>query len=262
MASLSVPGTTSWIVTTVANPRARLRLFCVPHAGSGASAYARWAHALPTDVEVCAIQMPGREGRLREPPLTRWDDVRDALAEALRPRTDKPFALFGHSLGALVAFELASRFSGDRSRPFTHLFVSGCRAAHLPLDEAPIHHLPAEELVRELQRSRGTPDEVFESRELLDHFLPTLRADLCLYESYETRTARPEDALPVPISAYGGLEDDRVPAPALQAWRAHTTAAFRHVMFSGGHFFLKEHRAAVLSQLSAELRALVSTIAA
>ena len=261
MASLIVPGTTSWLVTPVANPRARLRLFCVPHAGSGASVHARWAHELPADVEVCAIQMPGREGRHREPPLTRWDDVRDALAEALRPWMDKPFALFGHSLGALVAFELAGRLSDDRSRPCAHLFVSGCRAPHLPLDEAPLHHLPAEELVRELRRSRGTPDQVFDAPELLAHFLPTLRADLYLYETYAARAHRQDDALPVPISAYGGLEDDRVAAPALQAWRHHTSAAFRHVMFSGGHFFLKEHRAAVLSQLSAELRGIVSRMA-
>jgi medium-chain acyl-[acyl-carrier-protein] hydrolase len=241
-----------WIVTTVPNPAARLRLIGVPYAGSGASAFAMWPRALPADVEMCAVQMPGREARLGEPPLTRWDDVIDRLAEALLPWTQQgPFALFGHSLGAMVAFEIARRWRRDRRPGPDHLFVSGCRAPHLPLDDPPTHTLPHEKFVHAVRRLRGTPEEVLDCADLLDTFLPALRADFTLWETYVYRDDEP---LGVPISAYGGIEDEHADASTLQAWRAQTTSAFRQVMFPGSHFFVNADRAAVLAELARELR--------
>src|SRR5207248_10941200 len=135
------------------------------------SVFWAWPQAFPSTVEVCAVQMPGREGRLSEPPLTRWDEAVERLAEALLPWMQRPFAFFGHSLGALLACELARRLArGGRSGP-VHLFVSGRVAPHVAPDD-PTYNLPEEEFVRELRRLTGTPEDVLENAELRHLFVP------------------------------------------------------------------------------------------
>jgi medium-chain acyl-[acyl-carrier-protein] hydrolase len=131
-----------WLVRLKPRSGARRRLLCVPYAGVGPSVYRRWAEALPADIEVGVVHLPGREGRLRETPFTRIEPLIDAASMALRPYLDLPFAMFGHSMGALVAFELARRFRDDDGSAPTHLFVSGRRAPHLPSRHPAITHLP------------------------------------------------------------------------------------------------------------------------
>jgi medium-chain acyl-[acyl-carrier-protein] hydrolase len=245
---------TPWIAKPRPNPAARLRLLCFPHAGAGASAFAAWPSRLPPDVEVCAVQMPGREVRLNEPPVTRWDDALDQLSEALQPQLDRPFALFGHSLGALLAFEFIRRLRRDRRPGPVHLFVSGRRAPHLASDDPLTPTLSDEAFVTELRRLTGTPEDLLNSPEMLAIFLPLLRADLALAQAYAYREDVP---LSMPISAYGGIDDEDVPVVKLQAWRRHTTSTFRHQIFPGGHFYLHDHRAAVLAELSHALRAIL-----
>jgi medium-chain acyl-[acyl-carrier-protein] hydrolase len=206
---------------------------------------------LPREIELCAVQFPGREGRLGEPPLTRWEDVIESIGRALAPWMVDPFILFGHSLGALVAYEIARRACSDRSRTLVHLFVSACRAPHLPFEGSLIHDLPRSAFVTALSGMGGTPLEVLQCPELLEQFLPALRADFKLWESYTYQSSPP---LTAPISIYGGSEDPLVTVPTLQAWRCHTSFTFRHAMFHGGHFFLKEQRAAVLTELALDLR--------
>ena len=242
---------TPWVIVPEPNAAARLRLLCFPYAGGGPSVFSGWPRALPSDVELCAVQMPGRERRLSEPPITDWDEVVDRMVDGLAPWTERPCALFGHSLGAVLAFELARRLRRLPRCGLVHLFVSGCRAPHLPFGDGAIHHLPDQEFVDGLRRLRGTPEELFDSPELLELFLPVLRADLMLAETYACRGDAPLD---VPISAYGGREDAQETPPMVSEWRAHTTSAFLSSTFPGGHFFVKEESAALLSQLSRELQ--------
>jgi medium-chain acyl-[acyl-carrier-protein] hydrolase len=230
----------------------RLRLFAFPYAGAGASVFSSWSRFLPADVELCGVQMPGREGRLGEPPITCWDDAIPRLAEGLMPAMDRPFAFFGHSLGAALAFELARHLRRDRLPGPVHLFVSGRKAPHLRREEPPTYNLPRAQFLHELTRW-GTPDSVLNNPELLDVFLPLLRADFGLSEMH---VCRPEAPLATPISAYGGEHDEHVLPAQVDGWREHTSAGFRRVLFPGGHFFLNEHRADLLSEFGRELQAI------
>jgi medium-chain acyl-[acyl-carrier-protein] hydrolase len=241
---------TSWILTPAPRPAARLRLFCFSHAGGGASSYARWPSLLPADVEVCAVQMPGREYRLSEPPITDWNEAMGRLAEALSPWMDRPYAFFGHSLGAALAFELACRLGGQRAG-LVHLFVSGRSAPHLPPSRPPTYDLPQVEFVRELRHWMGERVPFLEDPEFLDAFLPLLRADFRLSETYASREIV---RLGVPITAYGGVDDERIPWAGIDAWHLHTSAGFQRVMFPGGHFFVNEQRPDVLSHVLGALQ--------
>lgn len=240
-----------WVVRFAPRPRARLRLFCVPYAGAGASVYRTWPAGLPDEVEVCAVQPPGREGRYGEPLFTDVHRQALALCEGLLPLLDRPFAFFGHSLGAVVAYEAARLLERDWHRPPAHLVVSGHRAPHLPPSHPPIHHLPEPEFIEELRRLNGTPAEVFQHAELLGVVLPQLRADLQMAETY---TPAPGGRLSAPVLALGSTEDDQVSLATLEPWRTVTTGAFRVAMLPGDHFYLRTHSAALLDLLAAQLR--------
>ena len=244
------PSTDRWIVRPRPSPRARLRLFCLPHAGAGASVFRGWADALPPEVEVCPVQLPGRENRVAEPAFDRLPPLVEALADAVEPLLSLPFALFGHSNGALIGFELA-RTLRARGRPGpVHLFASGRRAPDLPADRPSIHHLPEPEFLADLQELGGIPPQVLEHPELLAVLLPTLRADVAIHETYEF----PEQApLACPLTAYGGLSDLKVSREQLQGWGRHTAGPFVMRLFPGGHFYLQEQRAELLRTLSADL---------
>lgn len=240
----------SWVTCPRPNPRAYLRLFCFPYAGGAASAFCTWSDDLPRGVEVCPIQLPGRESRLGEPPFTRLAPLVQALAPAIRPYLDKPFAFFGHSMGATISFELARQLRQQDDPGPVHLFVSGSRAPQIPDPDPPIHHLPEAEFVEELRRFNGTPELVLQNAELMQLFLPLLRADLALHEAY-TYTA--DEPLDCPISAFGGLEDEEVSRDELAAWRDQTRGAFTLRIFPGDHFFLRSARALLLWAVSQDL---------
>ena len=246
--------TSRWIVVPRPDAAARLRLFCFPYAGGGALAFYPWPRGLPAGVEMCAVQLPGREARLGEAAIGAWNVLLDRLTEALVPFMDRPFAFYGHSLGAHVAFELTRRLRRDGRPPPFHLFVGGRRAPHCPMDRPEAHALPDDEFAAELRRLAGTPEEVLQDRELLDLLLPMLRADFALAERHEWR---PEPPLPIPITAYSGTEDEHVPHESVDAWREHTSVRFRHRPLPGGHFFLAESRDALLADISRELNPLV-----
>lgn len=232
-------------------PEAELRLFCFPYAGGGASVFRSWSDQLPNQVEVCAIQLPGREDRFKESPLTRLSSLMGMLLPTFDAYLDLPFAFFGHSVGALVCFEFARQLRRQGNPIPSHLFVSGRRAPQLPDSDLPIHQLPDPLLIRELQCFGGTPESVLENAELMDMFLPVLRADLAIDETYEYK---PEPPLDCSISAFGGLKDSKVSPESLDGWRDQTCAAFDSKMFAGGHFFLKREADALLDTLAAELQ--------
>ncbi len=243
-----------WIASSSLNPRARLRLFCFPHSGAGASTFYPWRDRLPGGVDLCPVQLPGRETRLTEPPFTRLTPLVRAAAEALRPYMDRPFAFFGHSLGALVSFELA-RYLRRQGGPFPlHLFVSGHQAPQLPRRDPPIYNLPEPAFVEKLRQMNGMPEEVLQHDELRELLLPILRAD---FEVYDTYVYEPDVPLECPISAYGGLRDRYVSREDLEAWREQTSGAFTVRMFPGDHFYLNTDRPLLLRVLAQELMKLM-----
>ena len=241
----------SWIAYRMPSPQARLRLFCFPYAGGGVSIFRAWSDSLPADVEVCPVQLPGRGTRLMEPPFTRLSPLIEALTQALFPLLDKPFAFFGHSLGALVSFELARQLRREYAVQPVRLFISADRAPQIPNRDPPIHSLPEGEFLVELRRLNGTPREVLEDEELRQIMLPLLRADFAVYETYGYSTEPP---LNCPISAFGGLQDHRVSRGDLDAWRDQTSVSFSLRMFPGDHFFLNTTQPVLLRVLSQELR--------
>jgi len=239
-----------WITRPRPLPRARFRLFCLPHAGGGASAFRGWADTFSDDVEVRPVQLPGRENRIAEPAFDRLEPLVQALADAVEPWLDLPFALFGHSNGALIGFELA-RALRARLRPGpAHLFASGRRAPDLPADRASIHPLPEPAFLAELQTLGGISPALLEHRELLALLVPTLRADVAVHETYAYRE---EPALECPITAYGGVADPRASRVQLEGWARHTAGPFVLRLFPGGHFYLQDDREALLRTLASDL---------
>jgi medium-chain acyl-[acyl-carrier-protein] hydrolase len=219
------------------NPQASLRLFCFPYAGGGASLFRAWPDDLPPAVEIGAVQYPGRENRWREPLLSDGELLVESLAADLQPHLDRPFAFFGHSLGALIAFEIARRIDHAARSKLVQLFVSAHAAPHITSTNPPLHQLPPAEFRRKIAELDGTPQEVLQNAELMELVLPILRADFTINETY---VYRPDLPLDRPISALGGLRDQLVTRPQLEAWRAQTTGAFTLRMFPGQHFFIND----------------------
>ncbi|MFZ6028540.1 MAG: thioesterase II family protein [Chloroflexota bacterium] len=245
----------NWIVCPRPKPFARLRLFCFPHAGGTASVYNNWAAGLPDTVEVCAIQLPGHESRLAEPLYSDPLAIIPDMAQAFLPKLQKPFVFWGHSLGGLICFELIHYLRKHALPMPLKLFISACRAPQLAPREPAIHTLPDREFIYEMQRLDGTPNELYESAEMMQIMLPILRADLTMYETYPYQSRPP---LHCPIAARGGLQDSEVSREMLEAWREQTTGGVKVSMYPGNHFYLlQDSRAEVLGDLAQELNALV-----
>jgi medium-chain acyl-[acyl-carrier-protein] hydrolase len=229
------------------NPQASFRLFCFPFAGGAASAFREWRFAQGADLEVVAVELPGRQKRLDEPLLRQASLlVKDVLDEL---PVDRPYAMFGHSMGALLIFELARALANTNARP-AHLFVSAYRAPHLPQRTRLKHLLPEDELVEEVKRMEGTPQELIEHPEALEIILNLVRADFAVVEGYSYTEAAP---LTCPITAFGGTQDDDVSEQELEQWELHTTGRFRLQMMAGNHFYLYGAREQILSSIRADL---------
>lgn len=257
-----MPGTSgadSWIIRFKSNPKARVRLFCFPYAGGGASAFSSWSESLPESVEVCCFNLPGRGSRLREPPIQRLEIMVQKMGQALVPYFDKPCAFFGHSMGALLCFELARLLRREQCPQPLHLFVSSRWAPQIPDPHPPLHNLPEAELVGELRRLNGTPVEILEHAELMELVLPVLRADFTVIETYRYA---PEPPLTCPITAFGGLQDIEVGREHLAAWREQTAASFVLRLLPGDHFYLHRAHQPLLHLLAQELELLSRRITA
>jgi surfactin synthase thioesterase subunit len=237
-------------------PQARFRLFCFPYAGSGASVFREWTGGLPPDIAVVGIQLPGREERLVEQPFTSVNEVVRKLADALKPHADLPFAFFGHSMGALIGFELARHLRRTGAMCPTHLFVSGHRAPSVPDTGAPVHRLPDAALIEELRVLNGTPKEILENTEIMRIVLPAIRADFQICETYRYEIQEP---LSCPISVFGGLQDRKVRNGDLPAWRNETQGQFRLRMFPGDHYFIRSCRVPILRAVIEDLENAVLT---
>ena len=225
--------------------QARLRLFTFPFAGGGTAAYRPWAAALP-GVSVVAARLPGREARLDETPITSMESLVRQLVKAMQPWLDRPFALFGHSMGALTAFECARALARQGGPQPRRLIVSAYRAPQLRRVGPVMHTLPDAPLIQTLKAYDGLPPQVLANEEIMALLLPTARADFSILETYRFK---PGPALTMPIDALCGDHDRLAPAADLAGWREQTTGSFSLTSFPGGHFFVRDCQAAVLEQL-------------
>lgn len=242
----------AWIIRYKPNPQARLRLFCFPYAGGGASLFRPWSDALLPEVEVCSVQPPGREHRLAEPPYIQVDSLVQALAEVIYPYLDRPFAFFGHSMGAMISFELARQLRRMYDRHPLRLYLASHRAPHLPSPSTTniiLHHLPSE-MFKSVLRFEGTPEQILQNDELMQALLPTLRADFELCDNYQYRDEPP---LECPLSIFGGLDDTRINTASFDAWREHTSTTCSLRMFPGSHFFLHTAQYLLLAAIAQDL---------
>jgi medium-chain acyl-[acyl-carrier-protein] hydrolase len=228
-----LPG--AWLADYLPKTGAKSRLLCLHHAGGGASTYRNWRRLFPTDMELVPIQLPGRENRWREPAC---DDARvlgPILTQALSPLMDRPVAVFGHSLGALLAFELACGLK-SLGLPLSHLFVSSRWAPHTPPGRESMHALPKPEFRRRLLEFGGTPAAVLENEELMSMFDPLLRADLKMNETYACRWTEP---LECPITAFAAESDPIVPPQRMRDWSRWTANRFEIETVPGDHFHFR-----------------------
>jgi len=235
-----------WLVVPRPNPGADAQVLCLPNAGGGIAAFAGWVHRLPAAFELALVQLPGRDGRRQESSPRTIGDVADGLAAAIRSTPPRKRVFFGHSMGALIAFEAARRLAGSAHTP-SLLVAAGRRAPSLPEWRTPISHLPADEFASVVgERYGGLPDVVLADPELRDLFLPILQADLASVEGYRYLDG---PRLDCPIAAYAGMEDPHAPAGDSPRWRRETSSTFLSRAFPGGHFFVQSARDQVLAAL-------------
>jgi medium-chain acyl-[acyl-carrier-protein] hydrolase len=248
---------TPWLPYHKPKSLVKLRLFCFPYAGGNALIYRNWAASLPMNVEVCSVQLPGRGNRLREVPIKRMPALAEATLQGLLPYLDKPFAFFGHSMGALLGFELAQLLRKRYGKQPVHLFVSGRCAPQIEVSHPETYHLPREEFLDELRRLNGTPKEVLDHPDLMELMLPLLRADFEVCQSYRSSGGPP---LSCPVSAFGGDQDQDIPYEHFDAWRLETESNFTLRMFAGDHFFLHSLEPELLQTLNRDLDQVLKTL--
>jgi medium-chain acyl-[acyl-carrier-protein] hydrolase len=244
--------TGSWFPERVAD--GPVRLLAIPYAGGGASLYRGWAARMPS-VAVVPVQLPGRESRITETPFTRIEPLVASLADAVDGMLDAPYVLFGHSMGARIAFELARELRRRGQPDPLALVVSGCKAPHIARVPNPsVASLPEHLFVQMLRRMKGTPPEVFDDPELLAALLPALRADFMLIDQYDYQDER---ALTCPIRVFGGTEDSDARESDLLAWQSHTMSSFRLRLLPGGHFVVRTRQREMTTAITEDLAALL-----
>ncbi|MGA8941231.1 MAG: thioesterase domain-containing protein [Thermoactinomyces sp.] len=227
----------------------RLRLFALPYAGGSSYIYRQWEKFLPDEVDWCPVELPGRGRRMTEPLCRDIHSLVADLYDQIRDRLNLPFAFYGYSLGSLLAYEL-SRFMRAKGQEPVALFVAASRAPHLPRVDENLTHLQDGEFIERLRKFNGTPEEVLQNEELLQLFLPILRADFSVVYDYSYQPSAP---LSCPIIAFGGMLDPDVPETGLIAWKEHTKASFQYYTYPGDHFFMNTFKEPMLKVISQEL---------
>ena len=225
-----------------------MKLFCLPHAGAGASAYARWQSAFGRSVAVHAIQLSGRENRIREAPVVNPDSIATEILQS----AEGPYALFGHSMGARLGFEVVRQLRTAGATLPEVLYVSGCRAPHVDGDGLleGLSRVGDDEMVARLRAAGGLPDEVACEPELLELLLPTLRADFTWLDDYTYVESEP---LPVRIVCFAGDRDRAAPVEEMRGWQRHTSARFALHLLPGGHFFVRDQLPELVRKIRASL---------
>jgi surfactin synthase thioesterase subunit len=231
---------------------ARLRLLCFPYAGAGANVYRGWDRDLGDDIELAAVQLPGREWRRNEPPFTRLDELVDHLLPEVSTwlEDSRPGMFFGYSMGAALGFALAQRLHQAGARGPAALFAAACRAPQLLAATGALFRLDDNDFVEAIRRLGGMPDTISVEPGLVQLVLPTLRAD---FEVLGTHSWQASEPLPCPLYVYGGTNDQLASRVDVAQWREHTSSRFQIRLFSGGHFFINDARGQLLKTLAADL---------
>ncbi|KQS63658.1 thioesterase II family protein [Modestobacter sp. Leaf380] len=238
-----------WVVRLRPTGTATSRLICLPHAGGGGSTFRGWGDGLPPGVDLCAVRLPGRESRLREPLVTRMGDLVSQLVGGLSDQLDLPYALFGYCSGALTAFELA-RLLEQTGRPPAHLFVCACPSPSSVRRDSAVHRMSSTDLADHLRALGVVPPVIIDDPGLFALFEPSVRAD---YEVFESDTYRPGDPLRVPVTVFGALDDVTTSVETMMRWREETTGDFTLRLFPGDHAFFDRRRASIVQLVAAEL---------
>ncbi len=232
------------------NQDAAIRLLCLPHAGAGATVYRTWASRLPRWIAPCPVQPPGREKRRSEQPFTAVRPLVESLAPEVAASVSPPYAIFGHSAGALCSFELVRELRRIGGPEPVHLFVAGRRAPQLPMDRTQLEGQGTEELAATLRDMGGTPEEILADHEVLEMIRPLLTADFCLNETY---VYPPEPPLAIPITAFAATSDAGTEVSQLAAWDEQTSARFHLHTLAGGHFAIFDRAPEVLAVIADSL---------
>ena len=241
-----------WIRTYHPGSGSGCRLVCLPHAGGSASFYLPVSRALAGAAEVLCVQYPGRQDRRFEAPIGRIEELADRVAEVLLPVFEaEPMAFFGHSMGAVVAFEVVRRLEAGIGRSAAALFASGRRAPGVVARRAEnVHQWSDADIIQEMRRLSGTESALFEDAELLQAVLPAIRSDYRAIETYQCPT---DAVVGCPLVALVGTQDPRVTVEEAAAWEQHTSESFELLTFPGGHFYLTAQADAVIDQVRRRL---------
>ncbi|WP_051359385.1 thioesterase II family protein [Paucisalibacillus globulus] len=222
------------------------RMFCFPFAGGSASFYGEWSTILSRHgIEVCAIQLPGREDRIYETLLTNVDELASEVVEAMADYQDKPFVFFGHSMGTLICFEVARKLRAMNRREASILFISSGKAPQISPRRI-LHDLPKDDFLRKIKELGGTPDIIIENRDLSELYLPILRADFTLIETYQYVDSTP---FQTKIVGYGGKMDKEVRYEDIVAWERHSHKPLPIKIYDGDHFYLRPYKESLLADI-------------
>lgn len=239
-----------WFESLSTAPSPLLRLFCFPYAGGSAHVFREWQRHLGPEIDVCLVHLPGRARRTSERPYTRVRPLVEDVADVIHTQIHGPFAFYGHSMGALISFELAGELRRRSSALPIHLFLSACWAPSVVHMHPPTFNLPDQELIAELKKLNGTPKEFFEHPDLQQAIMPMMRADFEITDMYEYLAEPP---LACGISVYGGAQDGRVHPQDLTPWKLETSADCKIQLFSGDHFFIHSNKAEFIQVLRQDL---------
>lgn len=236
-----------WFIIPKPNVNADLRLICFPYAGGNASTYMSWVQSLPANVELVIVQAPGRGMRMCEPAFTDMQDLVSDLMKSMPKVLNKPYILFGHSLGSRIAFELMSQLKTFSYALPQHFIASGSRGPHIKSNKKPIFHLDEPEFIAELKKLSGTPVDVLENKELMELFLPLLRADFEIADKYCYAATADFNC---PISVLGGEDDIEISLLQLESWGELFTSKPEVYLLPGNHFFIDSNKDLVLQKVT------------
>ncbi len=243
-----------WLLTSKTESHPRLRLFCFHHAGGGASVFRQWGEMMPQGIEVCAVQPPGHEHRINEPLFCNMNALITAMVDEL-PIGSSPFALFGHSMGAKIAYAFARKLKSIKNREPVQMFLSASRAPHVP-EPLQRHQLEDKAFMQQICKLGGTPEAILASQEYMFMLLPVFRADFTIDELY---ICQEDQFLTCPFTLFRGSKDDEVNDKDLEQWKAHTTGATQLETIEGDHFFFKSQEKKLTDFIARQLVAALTS---
>lgn len=226
----------------------KIKLFCIPYAGGSAAVYSRWKKLVNPLIELKQVELPGRGSRMNESLIDNIPDIVRNIFKEIKDQIKPPYALFGHSMGALITYELCKKIKQEGYPSPVHIFFSGKQGPQIKLKGLNCYNLPEDEFIKHILNYNGTNEAVFKNKELASLFIPILRADFKMVETY--KFDRTDDYLECDVSVFSGTDDRAVSWEDLSGWQEVTKSNCRFYPFKGGHFFINEHTEEVVDQIN------------